>query len=53
MCVLCVRVCAPAHAHMHVVVYMWRSKDNYVELVLFFHLAVGSDDQSQVARPGE
>lgn len=40
-----------AHAHMHVMVYMWRSKDSYVGLAFFFYLYVGSDGQTQVARP--
>ena len=36
---------------MHVMVYMWRSKDSYVGLAFFFYLYVGSDGQTQVARP--
>lgn len=45
--VFCVFVCV--HVHM----LTWRSKDSYVELVFFFHLYVGSDGQTQVARLGE
>lgn len=31
----------------------WRSGDNLVELVSFFHLFVGSGDTTQVARPAK
>lgn len=33
------------------IVELWQSEDNFVELILSFHIYVGSRDQAQVTRP--
>lgn len=38
--------CALTHASINI----WRSRDNFVKLVLFFYLYIGSMEQIQVAR---
>ena len=44
VCIICLYVCSCTHTIAH----LWRPEDNFVSLVLSFHLLMDSSDSTQV-----